>query len=117
MSELEMKEVLLGQEVKFGVDWLHPCALHLGELEIDPIGPDGENLPGCPECGCLLDTEGCSWCGVQWIAFGGWSADDIMRPAEITSSGDLMCANCAERTEEEENSSEEFSDDWQDDFP
>lgn len=115
MSQQEVSPSWIGAEPKFGVDWVHPCALHLGELEIDPISPDGENYPSCPECGCLFETSDCSWCGAEWITFGDNAIDDTIRSAAINSSGDLMCARCLGWEDEE--TGEEYSEDWQDDYP
>lgn len=111
----EQEQVSEWPHWEFGINWLHPCAFHVGELEIDPIDEEGNNIPACPECGCLLETEDCSWCGAEWIAFGTNWIDDTMRSAAINETGDLMCARCF--NEEEEEIEMENSDDWQDDYP
>jgi hypothetical protein len=98
--------------VGFGITWLHPCALH-GEDE--GWYRDDESIPGCPDCGCMLETEECIWCGANWISVGDNQWDDVIRSAGITSSGDLLCARCAAEEEEEEN--QDYSEDWEDDFP
>jgi hypothetical protein len=66
---------------------------------------DDDGVQSCPDCGKLIcfDTK-----------FG----DDIMRPAFVTSSGDLYCDRCGkehERAEEEEH--DDFEDYDFDDLP
>ena len=86
---------------EFGKDYIHPCALHLGELEID-TEPENGYPPGCPECGCLLETDRCIWCGAEWISFGTNNFDDVMRSAAVNESGDLMCVRCLQDEEEDD---------------
>ena len=110
-----MSEQSLGWEWKpvFGKDYIHPCALHgddEGWYEPDENGED--RVPYCPDCGKMLNTEDCIWCGANWIHFGS-SRDDVCADAMITDSGDLCCAACYVPEEEDG----EYSDDWQDDYP
>lgn len=97
----------------FGITWIHPCALHAEEMEIDPIAEDGSNIPGCPECGCLIEWDACIWCGVAWLVYGGNAFDDTIRSASSNSYGDFMCARCAIQEEE----GQEYSDEWEHDYP
>ena len=83
--------------------FMHPCALHVDEIEIDPIKEDGSNLPSCRKCGCLISTDSCYFCGTSWIHFGNQKWDDTVRDGSGTMSGDFMCARCAEEYDEEEN--------------
>lgn len=89
-------------KLKLFVCYPLPCALiHPGSpLEILPE-PDG-TPPGCPDCGCLLDTGSCWFCGMEFLIFGSDSYDDVINNASVTSSGDLMCARCASEAEREE---------------
>src|SRR5436309_545082 len=73
-----------------------PCASHAG----DEVGPD--EVPGCPECGKMFYTHECWFCGATVITFGSGPSDDIMADASVSSAGDLMCYDCAVRTEQEE---------------
>ena len=111
MSELEEPDYPQEQPI-FGKDYIHPCALH-GEDE--GWYRTDEDIPCCPDCGCMLETEECIWCGANWLSFGTNQFDDAMRSAAVTSSGDLVCARCLEMEEQEE--SQDYSDDWRDDFP
>lgn len=102
-------QILSINELKplFGVDYIHPCALHGG---IDEGWYDSEeNIPCCPDCGKMLNTDICIWCGASNLSYGN-SGDDLMADASVTSSGDLVCANCAEDIEDAEN--EESFDDF-----
>jgi hypothetical protein len=80
--------------------WIHPDA-----LEIDTRN---DNVPGCPECGKLLNWGHCWFCNTEFLIFGT-GGDDVMADASITLSGDLMCFPCAvevERQEQEEDDTE-----------
>ena len=108
-----MSAQILEQPEGFGISWIHPCALH-GEDE--GWYETEENIPCCPECGCLLETEDCIWgCGATWLSYGSNSFDDTVRSATVNESGDLMCARCA--ANEESELDQEYSDEWQDDYP
>jgi hypothetical protein len=98
----------------FGKDFIHPCALH----PEDEHWYEDDNIPCCPDCGGMLNTEYCIWCGANWLKFGT-SRDDIGADAAITLYGDLLCVSCAEQQENEELEEEqEYGDDWwEDDYP
>lgn len=85
-------------EREFGKDWLHPCALH---PEDQGWYKDEESIPSCPECGCMLAAEHCTWCGATWLSSGS-SFDDVMSSVSINEFGDMMCVRCAEMEAEEE---------------
>jgi len=105
---------------KFGIDWIHPCALHGGEDEgwytLDEHGDVQE--PYCPECGKMLNTETCPWCGANWLKFGT-SFDDVIADALVTESGDLCCAECYQWMKEDEEEDDSYSEgeDWRDEEP
>jgi hypothetical protein len=87
------------QEVPiFGKDFLQPCALH-GDDEGWWRGDEADAVPYCPDCGEMLNTESCIWCGANWIAFGS-SRDDLMADATLNDMGDLCCAACYEENED-----------------
>lgn len=56
--------------------------------ELCETSENGE-MAACQDCGCLIcfDVE----CG-----------DDVIRPAYVTSSGDLFCDRCGSRMDREE---------------
>ena len=104
------------RQPEFGKVWLHPCALHpepdFGPEQIDEVM---QSL-ACPDCGKMLQSDWCSWCGAGWIVYGD-SVDDVIADASVTSSGDLVCCECAEQIEEDdlEEAAEDWADDWSDD--
>jgi hypothetical protein len=48
-----------------------------------------EGMASCPECGRLICWD------VEYV-------DDVIAPAAVSASGDLMCLPCAIRCDEEE---------------
>lgn len=92
----------------FGITWIHPCALHgddEGWYDTD------EDYPTCQDCGCMIEVEWCSWCGANWMSFGGETGDDIIRSAGLSPYGDVMCSRCAADAEDEMESEE--TGDWE----
>jgi hypothetical protein len=81
---------------KFGIDWIHPCALHGGADEGWYTRDEHGNVrePHCPRCGRLLSVESCPWCGANWIKYGGTSWDDTWADAMVTEIGNPCCAGC-----------------------
>ena len=64
----------------------------------------------------MLDADACIWCGEPaYLGYGGNTFDDTMRSASFNSSGDLMCARCAEQEANEE--MQDFAEDWEEDYP
>lgn len=61
--------------------------------------------------------ESCQDCGVL-ICFDVQSADDVIRPAYVTASGDLFCNRCGTRYDrEEERMADEEADYYPDPYP
>ena len=93
----------MGWHPQFGVDFIHPCALH-GEDEgwytYDPETKT-DRIPYCPDCGKMLNIETCPWCGANWLSYGT-SRDDLFADACVTSAGDLCCASCYDEDENDE---------------
>jgi hypothetical protein len=98
-----------------GTDFLHPCGLHADELKIE-----GDMEPACPNCGMILTTQSCIWCGASWIVFGT-GYDDVVADALVDEYGDLYCARCYdwyhEDQEEEEDQEECWNDEDDEDWP
>jgi hypothetical protein len=53
----------------------------------------GEEAPGCPECGRMINTEFCDDCRLEFMVWGG-GYDDIIAGAAADSAGDFCCVAC-----------------------
>ena len=69
----------------------------------DLCDDSGGEMESCQSCGCLIcfDDDG----------------DDVIRPAYVTTSGDLFCSRCGRKHDqaEEEDEEDEEEDDYEDD--
>ena len=84
--------------------WPFYCRWHKDDIPVS-YNPSPESTIAyayCPECGCMLWTKTCLRCGKDFLDFSSQGSDDLMASAAVTSSGDLMCINCARRYEDEE---------------
>ena len=80
------------------------CAWHRGDT------PCENDMPGCQDCGSLLDIKECRGCGHWFLDFGSVSFDDVVAAPTVTNSGDLVCIRCVGHYEDE------FSDEFEDEL-
>lgn len=110
LAEPELEPVDVSSEPIPGMVPL-PCLQHIHEIEIDT---ERDGPAGCPECGKMIWTAICWFCGAETIDWSksGPSYDDVVGYPAVTSSGDFMCFDCAVRVEEDEQ--EESYGEWGD---
>lgn len=71
-----------------------PCAWHDGQERIEEMDDDDLYLPGCPNCGRLLETRHCEGCSENFLDFASTVVDDLFAAPRATPDGDLACAGC-----------------------
>ena len=80
----------------FGCDW------HQGDVGINDNDEDAYFQLSCPDCGALFWTKYCPRCGKAFPVWNAKGWDDICGAISCTSGGDIVCARCAQRYEEDE---------------